>query len=242
MEYHPRVNVSDKTFSERKIILGSFPTWALTGPDLEKGERPEEKELERIKNEDINYFYGSSTNQFWHWYREYFDPTVSKDNILSIINSLAKHKIGITDVIYSCERKNRSALDKHLSNRVYNHSFFIYPNKGEKLKILCTSKGVMNEMLLNNKFFATHPQLIINETKSKDFESEILLQVGGSLGLIMKPFYRIIELKSGGIIECLTLPSPGSPYRRLKDFGINEQEPQAYLPLYLEKAFSWFKD
>ncbi len=240
MEYHPRINVTDKKLNEQRIILGSFPTWALTLPDVDKGENVEEKELERIKNKDINYFYGSSINQFWNWYKEFLDHKISKENISSIDASLKSNKIGITDVIFSCERNNRSGLDKHLTNRTYNQSFFRYPAKGETIKILCTSKGVMNEMLLNKNFFALHPLLSIDYALSDNYQAELIKKINGNLNSVRNPFYKIMTCESGGTIECMAIPSPGSPYRRLMDFGIKDQSPQIYLSNYLKEAFSWF--
>jgi predicted ATP-binding protein involved in virulence len=149
MEHHPRLNQSDLIIRKPKIILGSFPPWSLTEPDFEKFETLTQKEFERINNRDFPFFYGSYVNRFWNWYQKFIDEAISKEDIDSIQKSLKEKSIGITDVIISCTRKDRSALDKHLTNRTYNHQFFKYPKKGETIKILCTSKGVMNEMLLN---------------------------------------------------------------------------------------------
>ena len=244
MEHHPRFNVAELPLTQSKIILGSFPTWSLTDPDLNKNESFKDKEVSRIKNGDIPFFYGSSSNRFWNWYKDYIDESISIYNIESIKNSLIENGIGITDMIIRCSRKDKSALDKHLTNRIYNHKFFNYPEKGEVLRILCTSKGVMNNMLLSNKFFKIHPRLSINIQASKDFEIKISEKFNGDLSLVRAPLYQKIDIESGGSIECLALPSPGSPFRRLLDFGFSSNKTdntQVFLNNYLDAAFDWFR-
>jgi hypothetical protein len=241
MESHPRITRKDSKLSESKIILGSFPTWTLTPPDPLQKETLEEKEYYRNKNKDISFFYGSSGNMFWVWYKNLVDSKVSKADIKGIQNSLKKNKIGLTDVILQCNRKNRSSFDTDLTNRLYNHTFFNYPPKFQKLKILCTSKGVMNEMLLNKTFFSKHDRLKINVSKSTIHQSKIISTIGGDLDKIKKPFYQFIDCEKGGSIECLAIPSPGSPYRGLNAFGLNSADSEQYLKDYIKKAFLWFR-
>lgn len=241
MEIHPRIKKTDKKLTETKIVLGSFPTWTLTSPDEEKGETFEEKEWHRSKNSDIPFFYGSSTNRFWIWYQNFIDSNITKEDIRGIQKSLKRNKIGLTDVIFECSRKNRSSLDSALSKRVYNHDFFRYPKKGEVIKILCTSKGVMNSMLLNKTFFSCHPELKINYIKSDLYQREIVSRIKGNIKQVKRPFFRYIECNNGGVIECISIPSPGSPYRGLRSFGLKNQTGEYYLNSYLEQAFIWFK-
>lgn len=237
MEIHPRINISDPLLQQSKIIVGSFPTWSLS--NSENNEIRKEKEIVRIKNNDLPFFFGSSINRFWDWYRKYLDNKVIKNDISSIQNSLKTNSIGITDLIVSCDRKDKSSLDKHLTKRTYNHIFFEYPKKGQTLKILCTSKGVMNEMLLNKKFFKVHPELQINFKKSIDFQSSIIEKINGNSNYIKNPFCILIETEFGGIIECVSIPSPGSPYRRLIDFGLNSKDSNQFLDNYLKVVFDW---
>ncbi len=237
MEYHPRITASDPILKQSKIILGSFPTWSLT--HSKNIETNNEKRIIRLKNGDVQYFYGSSSNQFWHWYKKYVAPNLKYLDIESIESSLDQNKIGITDVIYNCKRNGKSALDKHLTKRIYNHEFFVYPRQYEKLKILCTSKGVLNEMLLNNKFFKTHQTLKYDNQKSEDFQSHLLRKFDGNFNLIKKPFLKVINTNSGGIIECVSIPSPGSPYRRLNDFGFDSKDSKLFLDNYLKVVFEW---
>ena len=78
MEFHPRINRSTRIIEKSRIILGSFPTWSLTDPDPEKNETKAQKELERIKNNDFDFFYGSSINRFWRWYQDFVDNQIAE--------------------------------------------------------------------------------------------------------------------------------------------------------------------
>jgi hypothetical protein len=240
VEYHPRLNFNNLKIQEGKIILGSFPTWSLSDSVDNTNTILSEKLEMRNKTGDIPFFYGSSKNLFWSWYKVCIDPDIELSNINDIIISLNKNQIGITDVILSCKRNGRSALDKHLTQRKYNHSFFYYPEVGCTIKILCTSKGVMNNMLLNKNFFMNHKRLSIDRTLSHSFQNEFLKGIDGNINLLKTPFVNILNVENGGRIECLSIPSPGSPYRKLTDFGLNSSDLNSYLNTFIENAFKWF--
>ncbi|MBK9636719.1 MAG: hypothetical protein IPO63_02480 [Bacteroidetes bacterium] len=240
IELHPRINVENPILTNNKIILGSFPTWTLTDSQPPNKKLIILKNIERINNGDIPFFYGSSSNQFWIWYQLFIDQNISIKNIAEIERSLMENSISITDVIISCERKEKSSLDKHLTNRTYNHSFFRYPTYGETIKILCTSKGVMNEMLLNNVFLKKHTSLSILDKESIAFQNNVIREIKGNPNNIKNPFYKILQCETGGKIECFSTPSPGSPYRKLIDFGLNTKNSKDFLNRYLSVIFKWF--
>jgi len=242
MENHPRINILTPLINHPKIILGSFPTWALTGQDSDSIETREKKSKEKTKNGDMDFFYGSSINRFWDWYKIFYDGEIETNNVETIKGSLNRNSIGITDIIISCDRLNQSSLDKHLTNRIYNHNFFRYPQKGETIKILCTSKGVMNEMFIKQVLLKSPKQFKIDADTSNNFQRLVLEKIKGNYRLLKNPFYNSIELESGGSIECFSIPSPGSPYRRLIDFGLNGSPVQEYLDSYLKEVFDWFKN
>jgi hypothetical protein len=231
MEFHPRINIHNPQLKASRIILGSFPTYPYTF-------KSEEDAIQSAEKQDLSFFYGSERNQFWNWYRDYVDETTDKSSVQSLRKSLEKHGIGITDTIYSCIRKGHSALDAHLTQRVYNYNFFHKPAKGEILKILCTSKGVMNEMLLTDAFFRHHPDLSVDKAASEEREREIMKAVHGKL--VHKPIFRVLQMKDGGSIECAALPSPGSPVRSLRTFGFQSGNAGDYLNRYLKLTFKWF--
>lgn len=241
MEYHPRLDIQNLKLDHSRIILGSFPIWSLTKHSNDKGELVD---LDRESAEgEFPFFYGSSSNLLWQWYRKHIDPEIELQNVDSIVRSLIKNKIGITDMILSCKRKGKSALDKDLSQRVYNHHFFSYPRTGETLKILCTSKGVMNDMLLNKSFFLQHDRVTFNLEASLAFQRKFVRKINGRYDLLKKPIFTELNIKDGGTIQCLSTPSPGSPYRRLIDFGYKgDVDLNQYLNKYLTEVFLWLID
>jgi hypothetical protein len=240
MEYHPRVSLSDQPLLQTKIILGSFPTWSLARSKdvMDNQRRTDQKEM----CGELDFFYGSSSNHFWSWYRKFFDQSIKVDDIKSIKSSLEEHEVGITDMILSCQRKGTSALDKHLTQRIYNYSFLgTEKNKGV-VKILCTSKAVMNQMLLTRQFLAKHPSATIDHDESNHMEKQIINTIGGQHRL-NQPIFRVLKfVDQVDRVECLALPSPGSPFRKLAEFGLPEKHNGSdYLEKYLAVGFDWFK-
>jgi len=242
MELHPRLSTTGLLLQEKKIILGSFPVWSLTISDNNCKTIELEKQAERVKRGDIEFFYGSSSNKFWEWYKLFLDEKVLINDVKSINTSLVSNQFGITDLIISCNRKGKSALDKHLYDRTYNYEFFRYPLENEIVKILCTSKGLMNDMLLKKSFFKIHTNLSFDLKSSHDFQSMFLSKIPSSNRSIKKPFFVRLMCSSGGHIECLAIPSPGSPFRRLVDFGLDNQKGEDFLHNFLDLAFQWFKN
>ncbi|MDX1653506.1 MAG: hypothetical protein R3277_13490 [Brumimicrobium sp.] len=234
MEKHRFISPDKSILTNPRIILGSFPTWTVALPDSTA------KKIKRTQNNDLLFFYGSSRNQLWKWYKNYVDKRVEIDQIDSIKSSLRDNNIGLSDMILSCERKNKSAADSDLTCRVYNDHFFLLPKKGETLKILCTSKGVLNTMLLRPEFFSIHSNIELNQKHSDELQEIWLKEINGDAGLINKPFLRVLQVKNGGVLHCIALPSPGSPYRGLKHFGFYSGDPKKYLDEYLKKAFTLF--
>lgn len=239
MEFHPRLQIGNLKVNQLKVILGSFPVWSLTH-DETNGNYNKTTHGENTKIGEFPYFYGSSINRFWHWYQKHIDCSIMLLDLVSIKDSLEKNKIGITDVILSCTRNGKSSLDKDLSQRTYNHDFLLYPRPGEILKILCTSKGVLNEMLLCKKFFQLHQQITYDPIGSMSFQTSFIQEIDGNYNILKKPVFVQLNVEQGGIIQCLATPSPGSPFRRLTDFGIKTQDLNNYLESYLINAFKWF--
>ena len=81
-----------------------------------------------------------------------------------------------------------------------------------------------------------------NKSFSNIFQFTAIQKINGDIRLVKNPFFTIIETESGGSIECFCIPSLGSPYRRLIDFGLNGSAAREYLNNYLKEVFDWFKD
>lgn len=192
VEIHPRIAIEENPLKESRIILGSFPPWHLIPNNVKQSES-----FNKVR--EIDFFYGSSRNLFWVWYKKYVDNEIEIMNKQNIIKSLERNNIGITDIILSCKRKEKSALDKHLTNRIYNHSFLRIPDQNQILKILCTSKGVMNDMLLSIDFLKNQPSIHFNLIKSNTLQIKVLQDIQGNPKLIKNPFLQILECNSGGI-------------------------------------------
>ncbi|MEZ2337617.1 hypothetical protein AB6735_18370 [Mucilaginibacter sp. RCC_168] len=78
----------------------------------------------------------------------------------------------------------------------------------------------------------------LNYLKSELIQNEFVEKTDGDINLIRKPIFAEIDVKNGGKIQCLSIPSPGSPYRKLNDFGIAKA---INLDNYLFEVFKWFK-
>jgi hypothetical protein len=239
-EFHPLLRSGNLQLNESKVILGSFPAWSVSIGKSKISQNDENTCLSTSKPKDSLFFFGSSNNLFWNWYKFYVDSNIDLLSVPSILKSLEDKQIGITDMILSCKRKGKSSLDKHLTERIYNHEFIVAPPQGKILKILCTSKGVMNEMLLSKNFFLKLRGVSVNEQKSDNFHANFLLEINGKLDLLKKPIYTSLEVEGFGGIECLALPSPGSPYRKLENFGFASLDRQTFLENYLAASFRWF--
>ena len=228
-----------KPLSNPRIILGSFPTWTLTTPDKSKGETSYQKRRQREQNGDFPFFYGSARNLFWEWFQKYVDSTLDPKDIVSIKAALEQHDIGITNLIRAAVRKGRSSFDYDLSQRTYNYMFFKKPENN--IKILCTSKTVLNEMLLKKGFFDIYQRLGLHYNTAEISTQQSLLYSIGANTVLRQPIYRCLKTKQGHSIECLAIPSPGSPFRGLAYFGQKKGQPtKEFLEAYLRMAFNWF--
>ena len=112
------------------LILGSFPG----------------KQSTRVKREN-DWFYSANRNQFWKILELIYDLNLDKKENKQ--NLFKKLKIGITDIIASCERKDDKNSDKNLINKEYNKEIAVILEKHPIKKILFTSKGVYFEFLEN---------------------------------------------------------------------------------------------
>jgi len=124
IEYHPFPPFIPKDC--QRLIVGSFPG----------------KENTRNPT-DESWSYGARRNQFWPIMEAVFETQLPTKKAKQ--NLLATHKIGLADIIQSCERSKNSNLDSNLINKTYNpHLEKIISDKPIK-QLLFTGKGVMKE-------------------------------------------------------------------------------------------------
>ena len=112
------------------LILGSFPG----------------KESTQIKRED-DWFYGANRNQFWKIIELVYD--VNLKNKIDKQMLFKDLKIGITDIISSCERKENRNSDDNLNNRTFNSKISDILKANPIKKVLFTSKYVYQEFADN---------------------------------------------------------------------------------------------
>ena len=229
-ETHPFLK-QGKIPNAKRLILGSFPVYSITLQD--------NVEKQKIRKSDgtVQFFYGSCRSSFWGLYHLYIDsglhiPITPKD----ALSSLVKNQIAMSDIIMECERNGKSALDKDLKKRIYNiEMMYEYLDSGVT-KILCTSKGVME--MFHDQIGKKSKKLIFQEIESLKWQKEIISNLNGDLSLIKKLICRQYLL-NGKTIRLLSIPSPGSPQRQIKQFGFLGDDWRDYADKYFEFTFNW---
>lgn len=69
-------------------------------------------------NNDYHWFYANGRNHFWPIVEQVYNLELSaKNQQQKLFKDLG---MALSDIIYSCERKNNSNLDNNLANTVYN--------------------------------------------------------------------------------------------------------------------------
>jgi hypothetical protein len=235
IEFHPYLNqgINDNS---AKLILGSFPVYDCTDQDNA------EKTMRRQLNGTFRFFYGSSFSNFWSTYSLYVDPQlIPPYSTANIANSLSNNGISITDFISSCDRIGKSSLDSHLRHRTYNiEQITELINLGIR-KILCTSKGVLHA--LENRILLEHDVNLVtlNDAESNMLSGQLLAAIGGHPENVGNPICRVYDGPNPlQKLSVIAIPSPGSPYRRLKYFGHTNGNRFQFYQDYLTFAYTWF--
>jgi hypothetical protein len=229
-ETHPFLHLG-KIPNASRLILGSFPVYSITLPD--------NVEKQKIRKSDgtIQFFYGSCRSSFWGLYHLYIDsglhiPITPEDALLSLI----KNQIAMSDIIIECEREGKSALDKDLKKRTYNIEMINQFLDSGVTKILCTSKGVME--MFHEKVADKSKEFIFQESESSKWQAEIIIKLNGNAKQIKKLICRQYIYK-GKTVRLISIPSPGSPQRQLKQFGFLGDDWREYSDKYFEFTFNW---
>jgi G:T/U-mismatch repair DNA glycosylase len=231
-ETHPFLHLGEIPNASR-LILGSFPVYSITLPD--------NVEKQKIRKSDgtVQFFYGSCRSSFWGLYHLYIDsglhiPITPKDALLSLV----KNQIAMSDMTIECEREGKSALDKDLKKRTYNIEMINQFLDSGVMKILCTSKGVME--MFHEKVANKSKEFIYQESESSKWQAEIIIKLNGNAKQIKKLICRQYIYK-GKTVRLISIPSPGSPQRQLKQFGFLGDHWREYADKYFEFTFKWLK-
>lgn len=235
IETHPYIKGGEITGST-KLILGSFPVYECTDNDNEI------KRQNRQKKGTTRFFYGSYRSKFWLLYKDIIDQTIllPPDPEL-ILRSLTQRSIAISDTILSCQRHDYSSEDTKLIKRTYNITGIQTLIKNGVFKILCTSKGVLNDLEKQIIFKKKSPFGQIDNLAGCNFQDNFIKKIGGNNNIISGPIAKVF-LVNNVQVKALAMPSPGSPQRRLADFGFNGQDGETYSQRYFLKAFNWLNE
>ena len=232
LEQHPFIQIGE-AIPAKRMIVGTFPIYSLTNP------RTPRKNQLQLQRGDISFFYGSQANTFWSWYQQFVDPTVNIQNVQSILASLQTNKIAISDVIKECSRIDESFEDNKLRRKIWNRSLANIIT-GSIDKIICTSKAGSGAMGWLRDKVLIPAGFVVNQVATDQLHHRILNAIPGSNTQVIT--IALVLKRARKEVSIVALPSPGSPERRLVDFGYVDgvHTTTTYLQSYLGQAFNWF--
>jgi hypothetical protein len=190
----------------------------------------------------FRFFYGSINSRFWVLYRDFVDNTILLlPNSSFILYRLIQRQITISDNIISCERHGFSLEDSKLIRITYNRQGIQELIKHGVSKIICTSKGVLNDLerkiiLQGNKPFGKIDNLAIF-----NFQQNFITRLGGNNIQITSPIAKVFLIDTFEV-TALAIFSPGSPQRQLAKFGFNGDNWEIYADNYISAAFNWLSN
>ncbi|MGC6433544.1 MAG: hypothetical protein ACON4M_05060 [Crocinitomicaceae bacterium] len=235
IETHPYLEQGQINGST-KLFLGSFPVYECTNPDNQI------KQQNRQNEGTVRFFYGSVDSGLWGLYRDNIDTQIVLPiNPDIIIQSLAQNKIAVSDTIYSCQRHEFSSSDNELIRKNYNRKGIQKLIKNGVRKIICTSKGVMKD--LEKQIISSRKDPIgkLDKLASYAFQDSFISEIGGNIDQIKTPISKVFLVEDYQI-TALAIPSPGSPQRKLADFGFNDIDWRNYADNYFTNAFNWLNE
>lgn len=232
LEQHPFIHYGE-AIPARRMVIGTFPIYSLTNPRT-----PRKNQLQQQRG-DISFFYGSQANTFWKWYQQFVDPAANINSAPTILASLRVKEIAISDVIAQCSRIDESFEDNKLRSKDWNLPLgdVVYRSID---KIICTSKandgalGWLKHKVLKQSGFT------VDQAQSIHLHHSIMNSIPGSNAQVI-PIASVLT-RGQKSVSIVALPSPGSPERRLVDFGYVDgvHTTSTYLQSYLSQTFSWF--
>jgi hypothetical protein len=235
IEIHPYLQ-QGQINGATKLILGSFPVYECTDQDNTT------KQQNRLNEGTIRFFYGSIDSGLWGLYRDNIDDTILlPPDPNQILQSLAHRQIAISDTIYSCERHDFSSLDNKLIRRTYNIQCVQSLIRNGVRKIICTSKGVLKDL---ERQFILHGNLPFGQVDNLagcTFQENFVQGLGGNNNQITSPIAKVFTIDNYQV-TAIAIPSPGSPQRKLAQFGFNGNDWRNYADNYFSNAFNWLNE
>lgn len=249
IEIHPYLE-QGQINGATKMILGSFPVYECTNPDNQL------KQQNRLNEGTVRFFYGSNRNSLWLKYSQYIDNTIIQpwESVL-ILDSLREKQIAVSDTIKSCERYNYkidkvtrerilnpfSSEDSALKNKTWNREIITTLILNGVTKIICTSKGVLNDLEKQIICKGNNPLGRKDNQLSSHFQTQFIQRVGGNHNQITKEVAKTFIVGNRQVFA-LAIPSPGSPQRQTHEFGCDNQDRLIYANNYFENAFNWLTE
>lgn len=134
------------------LLIGTFPSILVR------------KAFNRLRPTDVDFFYGSADNNFWKdlgkIYGKNFRQDQSKEAIIEREQLLNDLKLGLSDVVLSCET-NGSAMDLALQNIELNHHLVDVLDKHSTINKLyfTSSSGKTNAESMSLKILRDHNRI-----------------------------------------------------------------------------------
>ena len=218
-----------------KLILGSFPVYECTDQDNQQ------KQQNRQNERTVRFFYGSIDSGLWGLYRDNIDNLIElPPNPNLILQSLSQRQIAVSDTIFSCERHGFSSEDSKLIRRTYNVQGVQSLIKQGVRKIICTSKGVLNDLERKIISNGNNPFGQVDNLLSANFQANFVAELGGDNNQITNLISKVFMVDNFQV-TALAIPSPGSPQRQLAQFGFHGLDWRTYADNYFINAFNWLE-
>lgn len=246
IETHPYIQ-QGQISGATKLILGSFPVYECTDPDNQQ------KQQNRLAEGTVRFFYGSARSGLWGLYRDNIDNSiVLPPNPNLILQSLKQRQIAISDTIKKCERyiykKNKktgeiilypfSSEDTALNVIEWNTSILTQLINNGITKIICTSKGVLNDLERQIICKGNNPLGHVDNQLSANFQAQFVTELGGDYSQIINSISKVFRVGNSHV-TALAIPSPSAPQRQLRTFGFNGLNWKCYSDKYFTNAFNW---
>ncbi|MCB5248614.1 MAG: hypothetical protein WCY87_01290 [Candidatus Cloacimonadales bacterium] len=122
------------------LIIGTAPPWNFCVGNLDK-----------LREGEIAFFYGSIHNLFWYIMKAVFEPDNPRwpRTRLQCEDFLKRHQLAIGDILQSFIRQDRKAADDHLSGFTFNRRLIsLLHSSSHQIRYLYFSSQFAHELFL----------------------------------------------------------------------------------------------